>query len=107
MVHDAPTFAAALVAWELPGQGEVRDADRHFEALWTVEGRIVRDVAVTCAEAAVGGGLRGGARPAAAARGVVGPAGHLAAERHRGVQPDGGLHRRDDAADARRSRELR
>ena len=56
VVHDAPTFAAALVAWELPGQGDVRDADRHFEALWTVEGRIVRDVAVMCAEAAVGEG---------------------------------------------------
>ena len=52
VVHDAPTFAAALVAWELPGQAGVPDADRHFETLWTVEGRIVRDVAVTCAEAA-------------------------------------------------------
>ena len=56
VVHDAPTFAAALVAWELPGQGDVRDADRQFEALWTVEGRIVRDVAVACAEAAVAEG---------------------------------------------------
>ncbi len=56
VVHDAPTFAAALVAWELPGQGDVRDTDRHFEALWTVEGRIVRDVAVMCVEAAVGEG---------------------------------------------------
>ena len=56
VVHDAPTFAAALVAWELPGQGDVREADRHFEALWTVEGRIVRDVAVICAEAAVSEG---------------------------------------------------
>ncbi|WP_432476667.1 DICT sensory domain-containing protein [Nocardioides sp. GXQ0305] len=56
VVHDAPTFAAALVAWELPGQGDVREADRQFEALWTVEGRIVRDVAVICAEAAVAEG---------------------------------------------------
>ena len=56
VVHDAPTFAAALVAWELPGQSAVADADRHFEALWTVEGRIVRDVAVTCADAAVAAG---------------------------------------------------
>ena len=100
VVHDAPTFAAALVAWELPGQGDVRDADRHFEALWTVEGRIVRDVAVTVRRGRRRGGFRGGAGPAAAARGVAAPAGHLAAERQRRVQPDGGLHGRDDAADA-------
>jgi DICT domain-containing protein len=56
VVHDAPTFAAALVAWELPGQVDVPDPDRRFEALWTVEGRIVRDAAVTCAEAAVAEG---------------------------------------------------
>lgn len=56
VVHDAPTFAAALVAWELPGQGDVADRMRLFEALWTVEGRIVRDVAVTCAEAAAAEG---------------------------------------------------
>lgn len=58
VVHDAPTFAAALVAWELPGQGDVADRDRQFEALWTVEGRIVRDVAVLCADAAAAEGSR-------------------------------------------------
>ena len=56
VVHDAPTFAAALVAWELPGQGDVPDAERHFEALWTVDGRIVRDAAAVCADAAVAAG---------------------------------------------------
>ncbi|MGZ5399648.1 MAG: DICT sensory domain-containing protein [Nocardioides sp.] len=56
VVHDAPTFAAALVAWELPGQGEVPDSERHFEALWTVDGRIVRDAAAVCADAALAAG---------------------------------------------------
>jgi DICT domain-containing protein len=52
VVHDSPTLAAALVAWELPGQEEVADAERHFEALWSVDGRIVRDAAVVSAQAA-------------------------------------------------------
>ncbi len=56
VVHDAPTFAAALVAWELPGQEGLRGSERHFEALWSVDGPLVRETAVTCAEAAVSAG---------------------------------------------------
>jgi DICT domain-containing protein len=52
VVHDSPTLAATLVAWELPGQEEVADAERHFEALWSVDGKIVRDAAVVSAQAA-------------------------------------------------------
>lgn len=52
LVHDAPGFAAALVAWELPGQAGVADADRHFEAIWTVDGRIAREAAMLCGETA-------------------------------------------------------
>lgn len=52
VVHDGPTFAGALVAWELPGQTSLPDHDRHFEALWSVEGRVVRDAAVISAQAA-------------------------------------------------------
>ncbi len=41
----APDFPAALLAWELPGQVEVRDTDRRFEALWTLEAPAVVDAA--------------------------------------------------------------
>lgn len=58
VVHDAAAFAAALVAWELPGQEDVPDGERHFEALWSVDGRVVRDAAVICAEAAAALGSR-------------------------------------------------
>jgi len=41
----APDFPAALLAWELPGQVGVRDAERRFEALWTLEAPAVVDAA--------------------------------------------------------------
>jgi DICT domain-containing protein len=41
----APDFPAALLAWELPGQVGVRDTDRRFEALWTLEAPAVVDAA--------------------------------------------------------------
>ena len=50
VVVDAPSFAAALVAWERVGQDDVPDRERKFEALWTVDGRIVRDAARTTPE---------------------------------------------------------
>ncbi len=56
VVHDAPSFAAALIAWELPGQESVPDSQRQFEALWSVDGRFARDAATTCAEVAVAAG---------------------------------------------------
>ena len=61
VVHESPAFAAALVAGELPGQQERPDGERLFEALWTVEGRVVRDAGVLLAEAAAGLGSRAGA----------------------------------------------
>ena len=47
--HDLPVV---LTAWELPGQGEVRDRDRIFESVWTVEAGPVRDAARVCARVA-------------------------------------------------------
>jgi len=41
----APDFPAALLAWELPGQAGVPDADRRFEAIWTLEAPAVVDAA--------------------------------------------------------------
>ena len=40
-----PDLPAALAAWELPGQEGVRDGDRLFESLWTLDGAAVRDAA--------------------------------------------------------------
>lgn len=43
LVYDAPAFGAVLSAWERPGQDDVADMDRRFEALWSVEPELVRD----------------------------------------------------------------
>jgi MerR family transcriptional regulator, light-induced transcriptional regulator len=52
LVCDAPDYAAALAAWELPGQDDVPDRDRVFESIWTLEPRAVRDAARACARLA-------------------------------------------------------
>ena len=49
LVCDAPDHAALLAAWELPGQSDVPDRDRVFEAIWTLEPQAVRDAARVCA----------------------------------------------------------
>jgi DNA-binding transcriptional MerR regulator len=77
VISDGPGLSACLSAWELPGQSVVRDRDRLFEAIWTVEPTAVRDattVAVSvaaeagsAAAAALRDELRSGRRPTAAA----------------------------------------
>ena len=52
LVCDAGDYPACLAAWEVPGQQAVRDADRIFEAVWTLEPRAVRDAARACARLA-------------------------------------------------------
>lgn len=52
IVCDAPDLPVVLTAWELPGQQGVRDRDRLFEAMWTVEPRAVHDAARVCAHVA-------------------------------------------------------
>ena len=49
VVCDAADHPACLSAWELPGQEGVRDADRLFESIWTLEPAAVREAARTCA----------------------------------------------------------
>ncbi len=49
VVCDAADHPACLAGWEHPGQDGVADADRRFEALWTVDPRVVRDAARICA----------------------------------------------------------
>jgi DICT domain-containing protein len=43
LVFDAPAFGAVLSGWERPGQEDVADLERRFEALWSVEPELVRD----------------------------------------------------------------
>ena len=43
LVYDAPAFGAVLSGWERPGQDDVADLERRFEALWSVEPELVRD----------------------------------------------------------------
>lgn len=43
IVSDAPGFGVCLAAWERPGQEEVADGRRVFEALWTAEPQLVRE----------------------------------------------------------------
>jgi DICT domain-containing protein/predicted DNA-binding transcriptional regulator AlpA len=45
LVCDAPDYAAFLAAWERPGQGDLPDADRAFETIWSVEPELVREAA--------------------------------------------------------------
>jgi len=48
LICDAPDHPAALAAWELPGQSHIRDRDRVFESVWTLEPQGVRDAARAC-----------------------------------------------------------
>ncbi len=45
LVCVAPDFPAVLAAWELPGQNRLRDGDRLFESVWSLEPDVVRDAA--------------------------------------------------------------
>ena len=58
---DAPGYAACLLAWETPeSQRDVHlpDRDRRFEALWTLDPRVVRRAALVGAALAARGGRR-------------------------------------------------
>ena len=52
VVVDAPGYAACLLGWEQPQAQPVADLERRFEAMWTLDPRVVRraaQVAVTLA----------------------------------------------------------
>jgi DICT domain-containing protein len=49
LVCDAPDQPGCVVGWEPAGQAETRDRDRRFEALWSVDARVVRHAARVCA----------------------------------------------------------
>jgi MerR family transcriptional regulator, light-induced transcriptional regulator len=52
VVCDSRDLPVALTAWEIPGQEDVADARRVFEAIWTVDPQAVRHAARTCAQVA-------------------------------------------------------
>ncbi|GAA5141978.1 hypothetical protein GCM10023340_04690 [Nocardioides marinquilinus] len=52
LVCDVAATPAALVAWELPGQGAHGDTERRFESIWSVDPVLVRDAARACAAVA-------------------------------------------------------
>ena len=54
LVCDANDYAAFLAGWELPGQEAVRDAERRFETIWSVEAELVREAAHVAAGIAAG-----------------------------------------------------
>ena len=45
VVCDAPGASAVLVGWETPGQSQVPDTRRRFEAMWSADPHVVRDAA--------------------------------------------------------------
>lgn len=61
VVCDAPDSTACLSAWELPGQADVPDRQRLFEAVWTVDPVAVRDAARVAAAVAADAGVLGAA----------------------------------------------
>ena len=65
VVIDAPGYAACLLAWETPESQRdehLPDRDRRFEALWTLDPRIVRRAALVGAALASRAGADLGAR---------------------------------------------
>lgn len=55
VIVDSPGYSACLLAWEQPGEGAhggPRDPDRRFEALWTVDPKVVRRAAEVAAKLA-------------------------------------------------------
>jgi MerR family transcriptional regulator, light-induced transcriptional regulator len=45
LICDAPELPGCVAGWERPGQEGRRDADRVFEAVWSVDPRVVRSAA--------------------------------------------------------------
>jgi DICT domain-containing protein len=65
VVIDAPGYAVCLLAWETPESqrdDHLPDRERRFEALWTLDPRVVRRAALVGAALAARAGAEAGAR---------------------------------------------
>ena len=65
VVIDAPGYAACLLAWETPESqrdDHLPDRERRFEALWTIDPRVVRSAALVGAALAARAGAAEGER---------------------------------------------
>jgi DICT domain-containing protein len=65
VVIDAPGYAACLLAWETPESqrdDHLPDRERRFEALWTLDPRVVRRAALVGAALAARAGAAEGER---------------------------------------------
>jgi DICT domain-containing protein len=65
VVVDAPGYAACLLAWETPESqrdDHLPEAERRFEALWTLDPQVVRRAALVGAELAARAGAQEGER---------------------------------------------
>jgi len=56
VVCDSPAFAAVLTAWEVPGQAGRADAQREYEAVWTLDPAPVRVASRVCLDVAAASG---------------------------------------------------
>ncbi|MFN8195152.1 MAG: DICT sensory domain-containing protein [Nocardioidaceae bacterium] len=56
VVCEDPGLSAALVAWEIPGQDDVPDRDRMFEAVWSLEPAVVRSAGLVSLRVAADSG---------------------------------------------------
>ncbi|WP_375486107.1 DICT sensory domain-containing protein [uncultured Jatrophihabitans sp.] len=52
VVCESRDLPACVAGWEHPGQDGVPDAERRFEAVWSVDPRVVRDAAEICTDLA-------------------------------------------------------
>jgi MerR family transcriptional regulator, light-induced transcriptional regulator len=46
LICDSPDYPACVVAWELPSAVRLRDGERRFETVWSLDGRITRQAAL-------------------------------------------------------------
>ena len=53
VVCDDARHPACVIATERPGQDRVLDSERQFEAIWSLDPKVVRDAARACAEVAL------------------------------------------------------
>lgn len=58
LVCEGENFGACLTGWESPDGSEGPDAQRRFEAIWSVEPEVVREATRICAALAEASGLR-------------------------------------------------